>query len=102
VLVGAVFAVRHSVAEAALVDALGRPLRTALGAVELVVGAGDGRAVVLVAAVRAVLVAVAAPPGGDAAVVLATELPAVAWREICEMIFCRLSYILVNAPEASF
>ena len=81
-LVGTVLAVGHAVAESALVNALRGSLRSTLGAVELVVRAGDGRAVVLVGAVGAVLVAVAAPPGGDATVVLAPELSAVARREI--------------------
>ena len=64
------------VAELALLDAGGR-----VGAVELVV-AGEAGAVLLVRAVGAVLVAVAAPPGGDAQVVLAAELAAVARREV--------------------
>ena len=81
-LVCAVLTIRDSVAKPALVNALRGSLRSTLGTVELVVGAGDGRAVVLVGAVGAVLVAVAAPPGGDAAVVLAPELSAVARREI--------------------
>lgn len=53
-----------------------------LRAVELVVGAGDGGAVPLVRPVRAVLVAVASPPGGDAQGVLAPELTGVARREV--------------------
>ena len=68
-LVSPVGAVGSAVTEAALFDALGRRLlplrpiaRAGVGTVELVLGARDGRAVALVGAVGAVLVAVAAPP----------------------------------------
>ena len=81
-LVCAVLTIGDSVAKPALVNALRGSLRSTLGTVELVVGAGDGRAVVLVGAVGAVLVAVATPSRGNTTVVLATELAAVAWREI--------------------
>ena len=80
-LVGAVVAVGPAVAELALLDALLGGVGAARAG-ELVVGAGDGGAVLLVGAVGAVLVAVAAPPGGDAEVVLAPELPRVAGGKV--------------------
>ncbi len=53
--IGSIFAIGDSVTEPALVDALGAFFGAALRTVELVVGAGDGRAVVLVRAIGAVL-----------------------------------------------
>ena len=80
-LVRSVITIGRSIAEFALVNTVRArlwPGRT----VELVFRARDGGAVLLVGPVRAVLVAVAAPPRGDAEVVLTTELSAMAGREV--------------------
>lgn len=61
--VSAISAVGVSVAEFALVDALGCPVAARVGAVELVLGACDGRAVLLVGAVGTILVPIASPSG---------------------------------------
>ena len=49
---------------------------------EFIFRASDGRAIALVRAVSTILVAIAVPSRGNTSVVLATELTAVARREI--------------------
>lgn len=81
-LIGSVLTIAFSVAELRFGDAFGRPVGAAVGAQEFVVGAGDGRAVGLVALVRAVVIAVAVEVGGDAERIGTPELASVTWREI--------------------
>lgn len=82
-LVGAIRAVALLVAQLGAQDALGRAVRPALGAEELVLWTGRGRAVELVRPVRAVPVAVAVERHGDAQRIGAPELAHVARWEVC-------------------
>lgn len=84
-LVGPILTVLFPVTQLHLGDTARSAGRAAAGTQELVVRAGDGRAVGLVRAIGAVMVAVAVERGRDAQGVGAAELPDVAWREVWNM-----------------
>jgi len=81
-LISAILTIPFPITELALVYALRCSPIPTLWTVELIIRARNGRTVLLVRTIRAVLVSVAAPPRRDAQSVVAPELARVAWREI--------------------
>lgn len=100
-LIGVVLAVALAVAELRARDATMLAAGRAARAKVLIVGAGDGGAISLVAAVAAIAVAVTLVRGRDAERVAAPELPDVARRETCATQRTAYMYILPHKSRLS-
>lgn len=91
--VGEIRAVVDAVAELGAFDTFRSARRRTSRAEKLVIGTANERAITLVRIISAIRIAVATPPVRYAQTVVATELTAVARREICNhvMTTCELT-----------